>query len=211
MTNYLKLPTGTRAQDTDGRTWTRTSFLCDDSGQWMSDAGLYALFGNDGVAQSQYPPHIKTTLVHVLPVSAYAAVHPLFALAAAEAERARGLFPTPDWLTTAFAEEAGEVVKAVLNHLNVQRAVDPQNVAASSPANRAAVRSACAEIKKEIVQAMAMLIRLHDEGDPVHWLPSLTDVNAAAAQAISDRYDMLEREAASLDREGRRNRQAGPT
>ena len=74
-----------------------------------------------------------------------------FREALVEAERARQLHPSPDHLTLAFSEEAGEVVKAVLDHKEGKGFL---------PA-----------VHGEIVQAMAMLIRLHQEGDPTVKLP----------------------------------------
>lgn len=66
-----------------------------------------------------------------------------------EVARARGLHPKPDLLTLALAEEAGEVVQAVLN----LREGKPG-------ASREAIR-------KECIQTMAMCVRLMEEGDPV--------------------------------------------
>lgn len=72
-----------------------------------------------------------------------------------ELERARTKFPAPNLLVTAFAEEAGEVIKAVLDHC--------------------AAKGKLVEVKKEIVQCMAMCIRLLEEGDPIHGLPPSLD------------------------------------
>ena len=72
-----------------------------------------------------------------------------------ELERARSKFPEPDLLVTAFAEEAGEVVKAALDHY--------------------AGKGELVEVKKEIIQCMAMCIRLLEEGDPIHKLPPSLD------------------------------------
>jgi NTP pyrophosphatase (non-canonical NTP hydrolase) len=69
----------------------------------------------------------------------------------AEVRRARVLHPSPDLLVTAFAEEAGEVIKAVLDY----------------KAGKGPFR----DVKKEIIQTMAMCVRLLDEGDPIHALP----------------------------------------
>jgi NTP pyrophosphatase (non-canonical NTP hydrolase) len=69
-------------------------------------------------------------------------------LLAAKGEQARAkvLFPNPKHLTLALAEEAGEVTKAVLNFYSGKGSVE--------------------DIDKEIVQCMAMCIRLWNEGDP---------------------------------------------
>lgn len=73
-----------------------------------------------------------------------------------EAIRARGLFPKPDHLLHALTEEHGEVVKAALDiHGGKGNYVD---------------------LDKEIVQCMAMCIRLHEEGDPAINLKSPADV-----------------------------------
>lgn len=63
-----------------------------------------------------------------------------------EANRARGLFPHPNHLTLALAEEAGEITKAVLDHRQG--------------------KADLASVRKEIVQTMAMCLRLATEGDP---------------------------------------------
>ena len=79
----------------------------------------------------------------------------LLAEATEEVARARQLFPNANHLTTAFAEEAGEVIKAVMDHMQK-----------GSPR---------ADVRKEIVQAIAMAIRLETEGDPVHRLGGVTE------------------------------------
>ena len=71
----------------------------------------------------------------------------------AEMDRARGLHPDPALLVTAFSEEAGEVVKAVLDHL--------------------AKKGPLSDVRKELIQAAAMVGRLLEEGDPAHSLPPL--------------------------------------
>lgn len=76
-----------------------------------------------------------------------------------EAERARELFPNPNLLLTAFSEEAGEVVQAVLDNYHGKD---------SGPGGMA-----IDNIRKEIIQAGAMLIRLATEGDPVHRMPAI--------------------------------------
>jgi NTP pyrophosphatase (non-canonical NTP hydrolase) len=74
----------------------------------------------------------------------------------AEVRRARTLHQSPDLLTTAFAEEAGEVIKAILDHR--------------------AGKGPLSDVKKEIVQTMAMCVRLLDEGDPLHSLPPVEPI-----------------------------------
>lgn len=65
-----------------------------------------------------------------------------------EVARARNKFPNPDLLTTAFAEEAGELVKAILDNYH------------GKPSN----------VYEEAIQVIAMVVRLIEEGDPVHKL-----------------------------------------
>lgn len=80
--------------------------------------------------------------------------HKLCIAACLEANRARGLFPKPDHLTLALAEEAGAVTKAVLDHRHGKYDL--------------------AAVRKEIVQTMAMCLRLATEGDPtvgLKWSP----------------------------------------
>ena len=60
--------------------------------------------------------------------------------------RARAKFPSPDHLTLAMAEESGEVVKAMLD--------------------LRAGKGTKAELHAEIIQTMAMCVRLLEEGDP---------------------------------------------
>lgn len=84
----------------------------------------------------------------------------LFVNAVAEVERARAKFLSPDHLTLAFAEESGEVVKAILDFKHGKAHIE--------------------DVQKEMVQAMAMLIRLAEEGDPTVKLPgdkTVTDEN----------------------------------
>ena len=68
----------------------------------------------------------------------------------AEMERARKKFPCPNLLVTAFSEEAGEVVKAVLEHYEG--------------------KGSLADVRKELIQTAAMVGRLLEEGDPIHLL-----------------------------------------
>jgi len=72
-----------------------------------------------------------------------------------EARLATQSYPQPNYLITKVAEESGEVVKAAI-HCAEGRDT-PENV------------------RSEIVQAMAMLIRLYIEGDEIHGLPSISD------------------------------------
>jgi hypothetical protein len=71
----------------------------------------------------------------------------------AEMDRARGLHPDPALLLSAFSEEAGEVVKVVLDHL--------------------AKKGPLSDVRKELIQTAAMVGRLLEEGDPAHSLPPL--------------------------------------
>jgi phosphoribosyl-ATP pyrophosphohydrolase len=72
-----------------------------------------------------------------------------------EAEKAMVKYPQPNYVITKVAEEAGEVVKAAVHCAEGRET--PENV------------------RKEIVQAIAMLIRLYIEGDKVHGLPSIVE------------------------------------
>ena len=81
------------------------------------------------------------------------AVAQLVEAARTEAEKAMRKFPQPNYVISKVAEEAGEVVKAAIHCAEGRE--KPENVRA------------------EIVQAMAMLIRLYVEGDQVHGLPAL--------------------------------------
>lgn len=69
-----------------------------------------------------------------------------------EMDRARAKFPAPGLLLTAFTEEAGEVVKAVLDHYSG--------------------KGDLADVRKELIQVGAMVGRLLEEGDPIHRLPA---------------------------------------
>lgn len=77
----------------------------------------------------------------------------LVADAMAEATKAMRKFPQPNYVISKVAEEAGEVVKAAIH-------------CAEGRERPEAVRG-------EIVQCMAMLIRLYLEGDQVHGLAAL--------------------------------------
>ena len=81
------------------------------------------------------------------------AVARLVEAARAEAEKAMRKFPQPNYVISKVAEEAGEVVKAAIHC--------------------AEGRETPEAVRAEIVQAMAMLIRLYLEGDQVHGLPAL--------------------------------------
>jgi phosphoribosyl-ATP pyrophosphohydrolase len=76
----------------------------------------------------------------------------LMADAAAEAEKAMRKFPQPNYVVCKVAEEAGEVVKAAVHCAEGRETAD--------------------NLRKEIVQTMAMLLRLYIEGDEVIGLPS---------------------------------------
>jgi hypothetical protein len=87
----------------------------------------------------------------------------LMADATEEAMKAIQKFPQPNYVISKVAEEAGEVVKAAIHCAEGRET--PENV------------------RKEIVQAMAMLLRLYVEGDEVHGLPSI--MVALGKKAIS--------------------------
>lgn len=71
-----------------------------------------------------------------------------------ELARARKKFPGTDLLTTAFAEEAGERVKAILDNYNGK----------------------ASDIYTEAIQTIAMVVRLLEEGDPVHRLKPIASM-----------------------------------
>jgi hypothetical protein len=98
----------------------------------LRNAGFTLVEGHDG-------PTWEPTL-------ATSSFHKLYFDACIEANRARGLFPKPDHLVLALAEEAGEVTKAVLDYRQKKIPL--------------------ADVRKEIVQTMAMCLRLACEGDP---------------------------------------------
>ncbi|MEM7724330.1 MAG: hypothetical protein AAF376_18445 [Pseudomonadota bacterium] len=75
--------------------------------------------------------------------------------ARSEAAIASQRYPQPNYNVTKVAEEAGEVVKEAV-HL-------------------AEDRGSAQAVEAEIIQAMAMLIRLYVEGDEVHGVPSIAD------------------------------------
>lgn len=70
-----------------------------------------------------------------------------------ELERARAKFPGTELLTTAFAEEAGELVKAILDNYHGK----------------------ASDIYIEAIQTIAMAVRLIEEGDPLHRLAPIVD------------------------------------
>lgn len=74
----------------------------------------------------------------------------LVALAYEEALQASEKYPQPNYITLKIAEEAGEVVKAIIHHGE----------------GRAPIQ----DVEKEIIQLLAMLIRYTTEGDGyMHW------------------------------------------
>lgn len=72
-----------------------------------------------------------------------------------EAVTAMQNFPQPNYVISKVAEEAGEVVKAAIHC--------------------AEGRETKENVRAEIKQAMAMLMRLYLEGDQVHGLPPIYD------------------------------------
>lgn len=72
-----------------------------------------------------------------------------------EAVKAMQKFPQPNYVISKVAEEAGEVVKAAIHC--------------------AEGRETKENVRGEIKQAMAMLMRLYLEGDQVHGLPPIHD------------------------------------
>lgn len=101
-----------------------------------------------------YVKHIDLSIMPAPPVGAR--VKPLVAVfdaAQAEAHKAMRKFPQPNYVISKVAEEAGEVVKAAIH-------------CAENRETKEAVLG-------EVVQCMAMLIRLCLEGDQVHGLAAL--------------------------------------
>lgn len=78
----------------------------------------------------------------------------------AELARARRKFPNSDLVVTAMSEEVGEAVRAVLEHYYVVRRNE----------SREDIKEKRAHVRKEIIQAIAMLIRMETEGDHTHLL-----------------------------------------
>jgi hypothetical protein len=73
-----------------------------------------------------------------------------------ELEKARAKFPSNRMLLHAFQEEAGEVTRAFLQLYEATMVeVDPVQI-----------KTLCSDIRKELVQAAAMAVRLYEEGDP---------------------------------------------
>lgn len=74
----------------------------------------------------------------------------LISLAKSEANKAMAKFPQPNYVITKVAEEAGEVVKAAVHC--------------------AEGREPYSEVENEMIQLLAMLYRLWEEGDMIHGL-----------------------------------------
>jgi phosphoribosyl-ATP pyrophosphohydrolase len=100
--------------------------------------------GIDAITALRSAPHVGA---RVKPLAA------VFDAAQAEAEKAMRKFPQPNYVISKVAEEAGEVVKAAIH-------------CAENRETKEAVLG-------EVVQCMAMLIRLCLEGDQVHGLAAL--------------------------------------
>lgn len=80
-------------------------------------------------------------------------LYELFDDAFDEARKAMRKYPQPTYVISKVAEEAGEVVKAAIHC--------------------AEGRESPIAVREEMVQAMAMIIRLYIEGDQVHGLPPI--------------------------------------
>lgn len=79
----------------------------------------------------------------------------LLAEARLEAHRAIQKFPQPNYVISKVAEEAGEVVKAAIHCAEGRETLE--------------------NVRGEIKQAIAMLMRLYLEGDQVHGLPPVCE------------------------------------
>ena len=95
-----------------------------------------------------------------------------------ELVKAKAKFPEPDFLTTAMSEEAGELVRAILNHKYAEDAYNSYAEALQYSSQKSKLNdldTACGvaldEVQKEAIQTIAMCVRLLMEGDPVHSLP----------------------------------------
>lgn len=82
-----------------------------------------------------------------------------------ELARARRKFPRTTLLTTALSEEYGEAIRAVLELRSAIKKSEREDFPSERHSDVAARR---AELRKELVQTMAMCIRLELEGDPAH-------------------------------------------
>lgn len=98
-----------------------------------------------------------------------ASIHPrLLGLLTAELARARAKYPNNRHMTTAMAEEAGEVVKACLDNWNLGNSGKPY-----CPGKRGPLHD---RIETEIVHALCTLVRLYEEGDSTLEVPSMIPV-----------------------------------
>lgn len=91
-------------------------------------------------------------------VTALGPIAEILADAVVAAEKAMLKFPQPNYVISKWAEETGEVTKALIH--------------------TAEGRETWANVRGEIVQSLAMLHRLMVEGDQVHGLPPLTALAA---------------------------------
>lgn len=94
-----------------------------------------------------------------------------------ELARARRKFPRTTLLTTALSEEYGEAIRAVLELRSAIKKAERDDypsderfydVAARKAMHRENIAARRAELRKELVQTMAMCVRLELEGDPAH-------------------------------------------
>ncbi len=91
----------------------------------------------------------------------------------AELVRAREKFPFPDYLVTALAEEAGEATRASLNVLYAAKRFEVKQLQDGSESRLLEARQ---DLRKELIQTMAMCVRLWEEGDPVHKIRPLGEL-----------------------------------
>lgn len=102
----------------------------------------------------------------------------LFSDACAEAERAMAKFPQPNYTLLKVAEETGEVVKAAVHFGEVRGSRD--------------------EVRKEIVQAIAMIFRLYLEGDQINGVPGIAE-QAGGGKPVAERCEALWRKAVEYE------------
>lgn len=87
--------------------------------------------------------------------AAHSPIYDLIPLAIQEAQKGMRKFPQPNYVISKWAEETGEVTKALIHNAEGRESLEA--------------------VKGEIVQALAMLHRLFVEGDRVHGLRALAE------------------------------------
>ena len=109
-------------------------------------------------AQADYERRIlscHTTQPDPVKDAAHSPIYDLIPLAIQEAQKGMRKFPQPNYVISKWAEETGEVTKALIHNAEGRESLEA--------------------VKGEIVQALAMLHRLFVEGDRVHGLRALAE------------------------------------